>query len=181
MNYGYYQLVRKTGITTVDLIVITVLIISIIPYMVLISQFPYDEYKENPNDPKFKNKILFNNIYGFTIGLIGSYIIASIILREYRFNIYINSVTFLISLTLIILYYYSQFTPNNTDWIKYNYAVIPLASSMFFINQYSLMMIMKHLHKIMYNDDKLFTKVSDYSSIDSSIDSSDDSSENNIS
>jgi len=168
MNYGYYQLVRKTGITTVDLIVITVLIVSIIPYIVLISQFPYDDYKDNQNDPKYKNTILLNNIYGFSIGLIGSYIISSIILREYRFNIYINLIIFVTSLTLIILYYISVFNPNNSDWIKYYYAVIPLSSSIFFINQYSLMMIMKHLHKMIFNNDHFYTKSSDYESIDSS-------------
>jgi len=148
INCGYYQPMPKKGYTTTDFIIIGISVTLMITYIILISTFPFDSYLSDNKNSDINNKLILINSIGFLIGLLVSYFISNTILREYEINIYVNVIVFITSLVLIITYYVSVYNPErSSDWVKYNYTIIPLLSSLFFMCQYSFTRILSYINK----------------------------------
>jgi len=174
MKCGFFKPIEKKGFNFFDKILLGVIALVLITYIVLISIYPYDKYEYNKinkiNDPYINSLNIANNVIGLILGLLISSMISGFILREYEFNLIATIIIFLISLTLLILYYVSKVEQNNDiGWLKFTYAVVPLSSPLFLLTHYTFNSIYKNLFNYINTipDDNLITSSDSGTSISS--------------
>jgi len=170
MKCGFYTPVEQKGFTTFDSILLFAIVTLLIIYIVLISIFPYDEYIKNKqlniNNQYINNLNIANNTIAIILGLLISIFISDVILREIELSIYINTFAFIMSTIIMVFYYVSVGYNTNSDWLKYNYAILPFMSSLFLLFQFSFIVISKKLYDVYYPKNNID---SNYSEIDSII------------
>jgi len=169
MKCGFYTPVKQKGFTTFDSILLFAIMAILITYIVLISIFPYDEYiknkQSNINNQYVNNLNIANNIIGIILGLLISIFISDVVLREIELSIYINIFAFIISTIIMVFYYVSVGYNTNTDWLKYNYAILPFMSSLFLLFQFSFIVISRKLYDVYYPKNNIDSNSSDIDSI----------------
>jgi hypothetical protein len=164
MKCGFFKPVEKKGFNFFDKILLGVIGLVLITYIVLISIYPYEQYQYNKinkiNDPYINSLNIANNVIGLILGLLLSSMISGFILREFELNLIVTIIVFLVSLTVLIIYYVSKIEQHDDiNWLKFTYAVVPLSSPLFLLTHYTFNTLYKDLFNYINKipDDNLIT------------------------
>ena len=157
-EYAKFQTGKK-GFTTIDSIHLSIIIIMLVVYIILIVKESkedvintYDDddpndtiNKSNPDNTNNSNIVttydVTISILGFIIGLFISSFVTRYLFREYNKNITVITITFIISIIALIIYYIMsnyQRKQISTPFIKYNQIIFPLLGGLFLIAEDSI-------------------------------------------
>jgi hypothetical protein len=160
---------NKKGITRIDIVHIIIIVVMIIIYVVLLSktQIPSPS-NQSVDNKKIKINTSTNDdvstldiiisIWGFILGLFVSSFVTRFIFREYSSNITIILITFIFSISILILYYVGtnyQNADNGENWVRYNQIVFPLVGGLFLISEDAI----NHLFEYFGGDTEKYTNL----------------------
>ena len=139
-KFGY----NKRGFTTVDSVHLSIITFMLVIYLILIYKNTIDEEDidlHNNNNNNVSTYDVIISVWGFILGLFVSSFVTRFLFREYGSNIAVISITFLVSMILLILYYIvSNYKTKqiNISFLKYNEIIFPLLGGLFLIAEDSI-------------------------------------------
>jgi hypothetical protein len=158
---------NKKGITKIDIIHIIIIIVMTIVYIILLSLARTSTSSQlNPSNDIVSSSHVRNvstldiviSIWGFVLGLFVSSFVTRFVFREYSSNITIITITFIISMIILILYHVGsnyQNTDDNDNWIRYNQIVFPLFGGLLLISQDAI----NHLFEYFGGNTEAYTNI----------------------